>query len=59
VLGIIGDVFGTRTSKVIASQSGIVIGCTNVPLVNQGDAVVHIGGSRRRGERRTSVRPDD
>jgi len=42
VLGIVADPFGEKEEKVIAAASGIVIGRTNIPLVNEGEALFHI-----------------
>ncbi|NES70002.1 MAG: succinylglutamate desuccinylase/aspartoacylase family protein [Okeania sp. SIO2D1] len=42
VLGIISDAFGEKNTTVNASCAGIVIGSLQNPLVNQGDAIVHI-----------------
>ena len=41
-LGGLFDSFGTRVRLVHADRAGIVIGRTEAPLVNCGDAVVHI-----------------
>ena len=42
-LGVISDSFGKRLNIVKANRAGIVIGRTEAPLVNRGDALVHIG----------------
>ena len=42
VLGTIADPFGKKHSEIIASYSGVVIGRTHLPLVNEGDALIHI-----------------
>jgi uncharacterized protein len=42
IIGIIFDAFGETQSKVKASSAGIIIGHTQNPLVNQGDAIVHL-----------------
>lgn len=42
-MGVISDSFGKRLSIVKANRPGIVIGRTEAPLVNRGDALVHIG----------------
>lgn len=42
-LGSIGDPYGTQKAIVLASRDGYIIGHTNAPLVNQGDALFHIG----------------
>lgn len=43
LIGTIADPFGETEFDVIANHSGMVIGRTFLPLVNEGDAVVHIG----------------
>ncbi len=42
-LGALSDSFGKRPRVVRADRAGIVIGRTEAPVVNRGDAVVHIG----------------
>lgn len=43
-LGGLSDSFGRRVNLVYADRDGIVIGRTEAPLVNGGDALVHIAG---------------
>lgn len=42
LLGVVADPFGEREVTVATPYSGIVIGRTNLPLVNEGDALYHI-----------------
>lgn len=42
-IAVISDSFGKRLSIIKANRPGIVIGRTEAPLVNRGDALVHIG----------------
>ena len=42
MLGVIHDSVGARLSQVNANDSGVVIGRVQQPLVNQGDALIHI-----------------
>lgn len=42
-IGVVTDAFGDTNIKIKASIDGIIIGYTQNPLVNQGDALVHIG----------------
>lgn len=42
LLGVIADPFGQREIQILAPFSGIVIGRTNIPLVNEGEALYHI-----------------
>ncbi len=41
-LAIISDPFGSEPYEVTAKDGGIIIGMSMIPLVNQGDAMVHI-----------------
>ncbi len=38
------DFFDGATHQVIATMAGVIIGRTNLPLVNEGDALLHIAG---------------
>lgn len=42
LLGIFADPFGESEIEIISLFSGIVIGKTNLPLVNEGEALYHI-----------------
>jgi predicted deacylase len=42
LLGLIDDPFGGEEFEVTASASGIVIGCSQIPLVHEGEALFHI-----------------
>jgi predicted deacylase len=42
LLGMVADPFGEKETTITATFSGIVIGRTNLPLVNEGDALFHI-----------------
>lgn len=42
ILGIITDAFGETLAKIRSPDHGVVIGQVQNPLVNQGDAVVHL-----------------
>ncbi len=41
-IGAIADPFGENDVEVLATTDGIIIGQTNLPVVNQGDALFHI-----------------
>lgn len=43
VLGIICDPYGDSQFKVTAPVGGYIIGINNQPIVNQGDALIHLG----------------
>ncbi len=42
-IGIIADPFGETEEDIEATHTGMVIGRTFLPLVNEGDAVIHVG----------------
>ncbi len=42
LLGMVADPFGETEMEVTSAYNGIVIGRTNLPLVNEGDALFHI-----------------
>ncbi len=42
VLGVVSDPFGENEHDVIANSHGIIVGRTNLPIVNEGDALFHI-----------------
>ncbi|HET7569430.1 MAG TPA: succinylglutamate desuccinylase/aspartoacylase family protein [Gammaproteobacteria bacterium] len=42
LLGRIADPFGGHEEDVAAPYAGLVIGCTNIPLVYEGDAMFHL-----------------
>lgn len=41
-IGFIADPFGGKEMEVVSTVSGMVIGRLNLPLVHQGDAIIHI-----------------
>lgn len=42
LLGVVADPFGEREIQINSPYNGIVIGRTNLPLVNEGDALFHL-----------------
>ncbi len=42
VLGMIDSPYGDSETEVLSTTSGLVIGRTNLPLINEGDALFHI-----------------
>jgi predicted deacylase len=41
-IGVIADPFGEQETEVYAGNSGIIIGRTNLPLVNEGEGLFHV-----------------
>ena len=46
-VGVIADPLGTREVEITTAKHGIVIGRTELPLVNEGDALFHIASFER------------
>jgi len=42
LLGIVSDPFGEREEEVRAPAAGVIVGRTNLPLVNEGEALYHL-----------------
>jgi uncharacterized protein len=47
VVAIITDIFGEEEEYVTAHQKGMIIGHATLPIVNQGDAILHIAAVHR------------
>lgn len=43
LLGVIFNPFGDSSEKIISPVNGYIVGINNQPVVNQGDALIHIG----------------
>lgn len=43
LLGVIFNPFGETEEKIISTTNGYIVGINNQPVVNQGDALIHIG----------------
>ncbi|MDP2696914.1 succinylglutamate desuccinylase/aspartoacylase family protein [Thalassospira sp.] len=50
VVAAVSDPFGQTDSEVVVRSSGLIIGRTNLPIVNQGDALFHIAAIKRGAE---------
>jgi len=55
LLGVVSDPFGSTETQIISNYNGIVIGRTNLPLVNEGDALFHIARFEHVGEAATRI----
>ncbi len=43
LLGVICNPFGNIEHKIFSTVDGYIVGINNQPVVNQGDALIHIG----------------
>ncbi len=58
-IAIITDPLGTVTVPVFAEEDGIIIGRTNLPIVNRGDALFHVAKIKTRGKVVVQTTPDE
>jgi len=56
VIGEISDPLGERSTTVLCEEDGIVIGSTNLPIVNRGDALYHVARMKDPDTSRARVR---
>ncbi len=42
LLGVVGDPFGEAETEIVSARAGVIVGRTNLPIVNEGDALFHI-----------------
>ena len=47
ILGAISDPFGEQETEVTSTIGGIIVGRTNLPVVNEGDALFHVAETNR------------
>ena len=57
-IGIITDPLGQVTVPVFAEDDGIIIGKTNLPIVNRGDALFHVARIKAKTSTNTSAKVD-
>ncbi|RBI85635.1 succinylglutamate desuccinylase [Rhodosalinus halophilus] len=55
VLCAISDPFGEKEVEVICETTGIIVGRTNMPVVNEGDALFHVAETRRSAHAEAAV----
>jgi uncharacterized protein len=58
-IGVISDPLGEETVSVVAEDDGIIIGRTNLPIVNRGDALFHIARIKTRAKAAAQSVPDE
>jgi predicted deacylase len=58
-IGIITDPLGTVTVPVFAEDDGVIIGRTNLPIVNRGDALFHLAKIKSKAKAPIQSTPDE
>jgi uncharacterized protein len=55
VIAVISDPFGGQVVKILSEKGGIIIGLATLPLVNRGDAMVHIATFANKNRVKTAI----
>ena len=55
VLGVISDPFGEVETEVTADYGGLIVGRTNLPVVNEGDGLFHVAEVSRRDDPEAAI----
>ena len=55
-IGVISSPVGDEETPVVASAPGIIIGQSNLPVVNRGDALFHVARAARQGPEPSTAR---
>ena len=50
VLGLVSDPFGDVETEIVAEETGLIVGRTNLPVVNEGDGLFHVARIRPRDD---------
>ena len=58
-VGVISDPLGSSHVPVVAEEDGIIIGRTNLPIVNRGDALFHVARIKTRARVADQPLPDE
>ncbi len=58
-VGVISDPLGASQVPVVAEDDGIIIGRTNLPIVNRGDALFHLARIKTRSRNASQALPDE
>jgi uncharacterized protein len=58
-IGVISDPLGTSQVPVVAEEDGIIIGRTNLPIVNRGDALFHVARIKISARAASQPLPDE
>jgi len=55
VLGIVSDPFGQVETEVLAPEAGLIIGHTNLPIVNEGDGLFHVARLAKKSDAEETI----
>lgn len=55
VLGVVADPFGEIETEIVAEEPGLLVGRTNLPVVNEGDGLFHSARLRRQDDPEATI----
>jgi hypothetical protein len=55
ILGVVAGPFGEVETEIVAHTTGLIIGRTNLPVVNEGDALFHVADVHRRDDPQATI----
>jgi predicted deacylase len=55
VLGVVSDPFGEVETEILAEEPGLVVGRSNLPVVNEGDGLFHIARLRAQDDANATI----
>jgi uncharacterized protein len=58
VIGVVADPLGSNSVPVVSDEDGIIVGRTNLPIVNRGDALFHIARAKPLTSFNLKLRPE-
>lgn len=50
ILGLVSDPFGDVETEIVTEEAGLIVGRTNLPVVNEGDGLFHVARIRQRDD---------
>lgn len=58
VIGVVADPLGVQSTPVVSEDDGVIVGRTNLPIVNRGDALFHIARVKPVTGARSRTKPE-
>ena len=55
VLGMVSDPFGEIETEILTDRPGLIVGRTNLPVVNEGDGLFHVAEVRRKADPEATI----
>jgi hypothetical protein len=55
ILGLVSNPFGDVETEIVANEPGLLVGRTNLPVVNEGDGLFHVARIRANDDPATTI----